>query len=313
MSGLPRQKQMDFQAATIRSTFELLPIKPIDHAFLWALFLLADEQHGDKTTYQGSLKSIGEAMVPKRKLTSVRSIKDRLALAGYISIASPEGEAHVYQIEWQAVFGGARSVADPSNSATEPLQKPEGTPPTSSRDPSGFSSAPLQKTEGCGGVLSRPAHAGTRHPSMAFKNSKTMDPWAENPEGSPPPLQKSGLRFPSNISKDHLRNPVSVQQLFVIAVELGWVKPAPIPRINFFCLAAHCVSAGRNPGGLFRSNLVKGRWYGRDQHEEWARRVITELDRSSGSTTERSEGPAVTADNRDQQIAALAAKFSNPT
>lgn len=328
MTGLPRQKQMDFQAATIRSTFESLAIKSIDQAFLWALFRLAEDQNGDKTTYQGSLASIGEAMVPPRKLTSVRSIKDRLALAGYISIASPEGEAHIYQIEWQAVFGGSRPVADPSKSATGPLQKTDRTPPNRCGDPSGFVSeplqklegtppkvegAPLQKTEGCGGVLSKRAPADARHPSMAFKNSKTMDPWAKNPEGSPPPLERPGpRRFPSNVSKTHLRDPLSVQKLYAIAVELGWVKDAELPRIAFFCLAAHCASAGKNPGGLFRSNLLKGRWYGRDAHEEWARRTIAELDRSADLVCEQrefAEGPAITADNRDQQIAALAAMF----
>lgn len=142
MSGPYHQMVMDFQAATIRSTFESLPLKPIDSAFLWALCLRAQAQSGDRTTYQGSLKSIGESMIPQRKPTTVRNIKDRLLALGYIKIESIEGQSHVYRIDWHTVF------SSPSKPDPRPLQNTEQTPPILPRDPSKNRSPPLQQSEG---------------------------------------------------------------------------------------------------------------------------------------------------------------------
>ena len=86
--------------------------------------------------------------------------------------------------------------------------------------------------------------------------------------------QRQSLR---SITRSDLRDPVTLQRLFEVAVENGYVKWGDRPAV--FALGQHALRVARNPGGLFYAGLVDPaiRQYADHRDEDGAALMIGRL------------------------------------
>lgn len=125
-------------------------------------------------------------------------------------------------------------------------------------------------------------------------NLKNDSDFKQEPPPPAPPADPAapGVRriiWPRSIRIDDLKNPVEIQELYLVAVEQGFFLDMDIARLNFFALAHYCTRAARveNKIGLFSSNVdrtIKDRFNKPFEEkisqadEDWARMAIKNID-----------------------------------
>lgn len=95
----------------------------------------------------------------------------------------------------------------------------------------------------------------------------------------------------------NLANPQDVDELFDLAVAAGCFEATRETRLQTFALAVSARRNGHNPKALFRSNVVKGRWFFSCQDLDEAARLIARLefadDEAPEDPEEIDQGPPV--------------------
>lgn len=109
----------------------------------------------------------------------------------------------------------------------------------------------------------------------------------------------------------NLANPEHVDELFELAVAAGCFEATRETRLQTFALAVSARRQGNNPKALFRSNVVRGRWFFSCQDMDEAARQIARLefaDPEEPDLEEIDQGPAVPVQTHVDLLEAFAAK-----
>lgn len=80
------------------------------------------------------------------------------------------------------------------------------------------------------------------------------------------------------VDRRDLLNPRHVQELFELAVRVGFLRAEePNARLKFFAAVGTDLRLARQPKAMFRQNVLQGRWYHTAADVEFGRVLMSSL------------------------------------
>jgi hypothetical protein len=222
----------------------------------------------------------------KRSETTVKSYIDLASATPYLAVSPSKHRSHTYLVRWLAIVdsepgdempvGGCQTVAGIAHGTSHsrgPIRGPTGSVRGSMRGPTGPQS---------GGQLA-PSLAPSLVPGIqnpGIQRSASKDPGLPGGGGGqlrnwPPDVWRI---WRLAIGQRKLTNPDHVEELYHIAVNLGFFIHSEDNRFHVFAQAVHDASA-KKPGAFFRENVAFARWYANCDEQDAAVRLMARVGR----------------------------------
>jgi len=280
------QQTFDFNRAARLQWLHALPLST--RSPLKSVLRELESYLGDNSTCWPSIRELGSRIGSSDK--TVRRALHELQRLGYITIeprarANGSHTSNQYAIVWLRVLDDSRPHSIESESSTisgEFRHIPAAAPPPSLVvPPSQPGSPPLPTWEAPppslgvppsqpGRALNHPLNHSGNHPKKNHGNH------GDGPRG------KNGQRNnwwgrSTKITRDDLRDPHTIQELYEHACAAGWLTDAPAQRLRFHALCRYCARLANNPGAMLTSNVLADRWHASEEDERSARDGIKRL------------------------------------